>query len=181
MKRICMVLVTLILTAGSVVAQGLTQDVLYFDGKATYVELPVGAFDMVSDGTVEAWVKWEKFNKWARVFDFGVEKNAMVIQTEKTSSTVNFVVWDQKGKRHRTQAKKAVRKGTWHHVAVVFGRSGTVFYLDGRRVDTDKYEGGLEEVRGGNYYIESPLKTPIFKKIGQLGEISINKNNNLQR
>jgi len=28
---------------------------------------------------------------------------------------------------------------------------------------------------------ESPLKTPIFKKIGQLGEISINKNNNLQR
>ena len=79
MKRICMVLVTLILTAGSVVAQGLTQDVLYFDGKATYVELPAGAFDMVSDGTVEAWVKWEKFNKWARVFDFGVEKNAMVI------------------------------------------------------------------------------------------------------
>ena len=29
--------------------------------------------------------------------------------------------------------------------------------------------------------LESPLKTPIFKKIGQLGEISINKNNNLQR
>ena len=28
---------------------------------------------------------------------------------------------------------------------------------------------------------ESPLKTPIFKKIGQLGEIPINKNNNLQR
>ena len=111
---------------------------MYFDGKTTYVELPAEAFDLVSDGTFEAWVKWEKFNKWARVFDFGREKNAMVIQTEKTSSTINFAVWDQKGKRHRTQAKKAVRKGTWHHVAAVFGRSGMMFYLDGRRIEDYK-------------------------------------------
>ena len=40
-------------------------------------------------------------------------------------------------------------------IKVVFGPSGLIF--------------------------ESPLKTPIFKKIGQLGEISINKNNDLQR
>ena len=50
-------------------------------------------------------------------------------------------------------------------------------------VDFESFSGIICRWDLASYYLkyESPLKTPIFKKIGQLGEISINKNNNLQR
>ena len=53
--------------------------------------------------------------------------------------------------------------------------SGGITRYDGKTWTTYTTQDGLTD----NF--ESPLKTPIFKKIGQLGEISINKNNNLQR
>ena len=153
MKRICIALMALVCIAGPALAQGLTQQVMYFDGKVNYVELPPGMVGALTEGTVEAWVKWEKFNKWARVFDFGQKSNAAVIQTEKTSSSLNFAIWDRNGKRHRIQAKKRIQKGVWHHVAAVFGRSGMAFYIDGRQIGTDGFEGGLDQVAGGRDYI----------------------------
>ena len=92
-------------------AQGLTQQVLYFDGKNTYLELPVGMVDTLAEGTVEAWVKWEKFNKWARVFDFGQESNAAVIQTEKTSSTLNFAYLGPGGETKSNPGEEADPEG----------------------------------------------------------------------
>ncbi len=131
----------------------LAMNVLYFDGKTGYVQLPHTHFTHLTEATVEVWVRWERFNKWARVFDFGQKNNAVVVQSEKTSSTVNFRIWDTRGKRHGMKMKKAVTLGRWYHIAAVCGPGGMRFYINGTLKDRDKYGGGLEQVTGGQYYV----------------------------
>ena len=126
--------------------------VLFLDGKS-HVELPRNLFDRTTEATIEAWVKWNRFNKWSRVFDFGREGNAVVLQIEKTSNTLNYRIWDRSGKRHGTQKKKAVNTGVWYHIATVSGPGGMEFYINGRLVDEDKYNGSLSEAAGGMNYI----------------------------
>lgn len=151
----------------------LMMDVMTFDGKSGYVELPQNLFDDLVEGTVETWVKWDKFNKWSRVFEFGEENRAFSMQTEKDKNTVNFRIWEKKRKDHKIQAKKKLVKGKWHHVAAVFGRSGMAFYLDGELVGTHAFEGGLDVAAGGNNYIGKSNwpKDKLFR--GQMAEFRV--------
>lgn len=124
-----------------------------FDGYSAYVQLPSGIFDQEENATIEAWVKWEQFNEWSRVFDFGREGNAIVVQNNKKSSQINFRIWDNKGKQHGVRAKDAVLGNTWHHIAVVCGTGGMRIYVDGTFYDDDDYRGGLNQASGGYYYL----------------------------
>ena len=153
--------------------QPLKMNVMTFDGKSGYVELPQNLFDNLTEGTVETWVKWEKFEKWSRVFDFGRENQAVVVQTEKNMNSVNFRIWERKRKDHKIQAKKKLRQGVWHHIAAVFGRSGMAFYLDGELIGTDEFEGGLDAGAGGNNYIGKSNwpKDKLFR--GEMAEFRV--------
>jgi hypothetical protein len=134
-------------------AYGQQMDVLYLDGRDAYVSLPPDLFSGLSETTIEAWVKWDKILKWSRIFDFGREGNAVVLQSEKSSRTLNFVIWDRDGRRRGLELRNAIPTGEWFHVAAVCGRSGMRLYLDGELAGSDGYTGGLEELSGGNYYI----------------------------
>ncbi len=126
--------------------------VLFLDGRS-HVELPRNLFDRTTQATIEVWVKWNRFNQWSRVFDFGHEGNAVVLQNEKSSNTLNYRIWDRSGKRHGTQAKKAVNTGAWYHMAVVSGFDGMKFYINGQLVDRDDFRGSLSEAAGGTNFI----------------------------
>lgn len=126
--------------------------VLFLDGRS-HVELPKNLFDRMTQATIEVWVKWNRFNNWSRVFDFGREGNAVVLQNEKSSNTLNYRIWDISGKQHGTQAKKAVNTGVWYHIAVVSGFGGMEFYINGRLVDRDDFSGSLSEAAGGTNFI----------------------------
>ena len=128
---------------------GEMRNVLFLDGGNGYAILPPHVTSGLTDATVEAWVQWSSIKKWARVFDFGREGNAAVVQNEKASRTVNFAIYDRQSTRHRIQARSVVRQGGWHHVAVVCGRGGMKFYFDGQLVGQDVYRGSLAEVAGG--------------------------------
>lgn len=130
-----------------------TMNVLYLDGKGAHVELPPEMFHQFSGSTIEAWVKWEKIQNWSRVFDFGREGNALVVQSEKSSRTLNFAIYDRNGKRHRIQARNAIPVGQWFHIAVSSGPLGMALYINGERRGTDPYTGGLDQVTNGQYYI----------------------------
>jgi tetratricopeptide (TPR) repeat protein len=158
MKRVFALLAILPILVGhgpsrAEAADNLTMNVLYLDGKSGYVQLPPNAFDALTEATVEAWVKWERFNNWAHVFDFGREKNGVLVQNEETSSTLHFTIYDRKKKGHRVKAEKAVTAGTWYHIAAVCGPGGMEFYVNGRLVDSDRYDGGLDEAAGGQNYV----------------------------
>ncbi len=128
-------------------------NVLFLDGGRGFAVLPSEITRSRSNATLEAWVKWESFRTWARVFDFGREGNAAVVQSERATSTVNFTIYDRGGTRHRIQAFRAVKKGTWHHIAAVCGRGGMKFYIDGKLVGKSAYTGSLSEVSEGVNYI----------------------------
>ena len=63
---------------------------------------------VMSEATIEGWVIWSAFGTWTRIFDFGQQKNAVVVQNLKDSRTLRFVIYDKKGKEHRIRAKKPI-------------------------------------------------------------------------
>jgi hypothetical protein len=130
-----------------------TMNVLYLDGNGAHTQLPAEMFHQFTGSTIEAWVKWEKIQSWSRVFDFGREGNALVVQSEKSSRTLNFAIYDRAGKRHRIQAKNAIPVGQWFHLAVSSGSQGMALYINGELRGTDSYTGGLDQVTNGQYYI----------------------------
>lgn len=134
-------------------ADAQTMNALYFDGQGAYVELPAPMFHQFTASTIEVWVKWDDIHNWSRVFDFGREGNAMVVQSEKSSRTLNFAIYDRNGSRHRIQANNAIPVGQWFHIAVTSGPQGMALYLNGNLVGTDEYTGGMEQVTGGSYYL----------------------------
>ena len=136
-----------------------------------YVELPSTLTVGLTDATVEAWVKWENFNKWSRVFDFGREGNAAVLQNEKKSSKLHFAVYNRAGKRHRITAKNSVRKDIWYHIAAVSGsKTGIKLYINGARVEGDpfirKYEKFDDGIHDPEYkWVSDTLATATFDDI----------------
>ena len=155
MRRVAIVLTVLAcgFAAGSSPAFGQTMPVLYLDGSGAHVVLPPDMFHAFAESTVEAWVRWEQINTWSRVFDFGREGNAAVVHSDKASRTLSFAIYDRKGKRHRIRKGKAIPVGQWFHLAVVCGAGKMALYINGELKGTDGYEGGLEQVTGGTYYL----------------------------
>ena len=151
LNKIFTVFVFVFLCAVHTDVQGM--QAIRFDGYSAYVQLPSGIFDQEENATIEAWVKWEQFNEWSRVFDFGREGNAVVVQNHKKSPQINFRIWDNKKKEHGIQAKNAVLANTWHHIAVVCGTGGMRIYVDGTFYDDDDYRGGLSQAYRGNNYV----------------------------
>jgi len=110
-------------------------NVLYLDGKKGYVELPSSITNGLTESTIEVWIRFEKFNKWSRIFDFGRKGNAVVVSNEKKSSKFRFEIWNKYGKSHKILAKNIIKQGKWHHIAAVLSREeGMSFYIDGIQV-----------------------------------------------
>lgn len=85
-----------IFLAGNATGQGgNVTNMLFLNGNQAHVVLPTEVTDNLVNTTVEGWVKWESFKKWARVFDFGKESNAAVLQNERATPTLNFSIYDQ--------------------------------------------------------------------------------------
>ena len=103
------------------------------NGRGAFVELPQELTQRRSGITIETWVRWHAFKKWARVFDFGKKGNAMVLQNEKNSSTLNFTIYDKKGQRHRIQIKNVIRTNQWFHLVATCGPKGMNLYINGVR------------------------------------------------
>jgi len=130
-----------------------TMQVLHLDGNGAYVVLDANMFHQFDASTIEAWVKWDRIKNWSRVFDFGREGNAFVVQSEKSSRTLNFAIYDRNSRRHRIQARNAIPVGQWFHLAVSSGPKGMTLYINGEAKGHDSYTGGLNQVTGGRYFI----------------------------
>lgn len=166
--------VVLVSTFGSTSAQEpLVMNVMTFDGKSAYAEFPQNLFDNLTEGTVDLWVKWEKFNKWSRVLDFGIENRSFVIQTNNKDKAVNFRIWEGKRNDKGIKSRKILKQGAWHHLAAVFGRSGMAFYIDGNLIGTHGFEGGMDVGAGGNNYLGKSNWSGDKLFQGQMAELRV--------
>ena len=133
--------------------QGQVMPVLFLNGTGAHAELPSPLTANLVNATVEGWVKWESLNKWSRVFDFGKEGNAAVLQNERETATLFFSLWDRSGKLHRAQGFKAIDQGKWQHMAIVCGKTGMQLYVNGELVGEDAYVIPFNAISGGNNYL----------------------------
>jgi len=154
MKRFAMMNLLVLLFLGSINAQqGPVMPVLFLNGNGAHAELPRELTDNLVNATVEGWVRWESLNKWSRIFDFGKEGNAAVLQNERETTTLLFSIWDRSGKLHRAQGFKVIEENTWQHMAIVSGKTGMRLYVNGKQVGENDYVLPFNAVSGGKNYI----------------------------
>ena len=67
--------------------------VLRLDGKGSYVELPAGLFDSLTNATVEGWVKWDTLGNWSRFVDFGEPWRTMAVSQDGLAASLEFEIW----------------------------------------------------------------------------------------
>ena len=133
--------------------EGPVMQVLFLNGNGAHAVLPSQITDNLVNSTVEAWVKYETLKQWARVFDFGKEGNAAILQNERATPTLNFAIWDRTGKQYKAQGINILKTSTWQHLAVVSGKPGMKLYVNGQLAGENNFKIPLSTVSGGTNYI----------------------------
>ena len=104
--------------------------------KASYMEVP--SFEFGGPVSISTWVRYQKFNSWSRVMDFGNGAGQDNLILANVSSGAG-VAWDVR----RNSTKKYLRtgsfaKGNWTHVVTTVHESGQLqLFLDGLLVGTN--------------------------------------------
>ena len=141
--------------ASEPVATG-TEPVLDFDGVSGHVQLPPHILDGLQSVTIEGWVKWRRFNDWARFFTFGNGENQFGIMAAFNTNSIQLSA-DQQITPWIGQtipAPNAMTAGEWVHVAGVFTTNGATLLVNGRTIDSNlnlllsRLKGNTENVLG---------------------------------
>jgi signal transduction histidine kinase/CheY-like chemotaxis protein len=106
--------------------------VLSLDGTDSYIELPAGSFADLDEVTVEARVRWERFQSMSRVFDFALSNRLLNLHNYDFDSHL-WVESFSGGKRQTIRASNSLLQNEWVDLAVVAGRQPTnlKLYLNG--------------------------------------------------
>jgi hypothetical protein len=109
-----------------------------------YASLPSEMFANATEITVAAWVNVTTAQNWQRVWDVGFNAKAATNQQNGTrymnlvpkndGSNLVFAISKDGISGEQKLTATAAAAGTWKHVAVVLGASGSLLYLDGAQV-----------------------------------------------
>ncbi len=138
---------------------------LYFDG-SEYLNLDPEVLE--GEGfTVSVWVKAEKWDPWARIFDFGNAKarsDIFLCNDMRAPGMIGLCI-EGNGDPVVSCRSPIPVPGKWVHVAATFGNGKVAMYLDGKltqELDTDVT---LEEISSdpvGLYIGRSNWADPMF-------------------
>ena len=173
MHAINYLLLLVLYLAGPLAAQN---RVLELDGQQSYVQLPGHIFDDLEEATVEAWVKWEEWGHLSQWFAFGVDDQwrAMGGNHFDTTSTLQFFIYTGREELHVLRLSADLPLGQWCHMAMVSGRGGMRFYLNGVLVSQNGYEGSFAAIgpSADNYLGKSSWRENAYFR-GQLDEVRV--------
>ena len=98
-----------------------TNRVLQLDGTNSYVQLPAHIFDGQKAITVEAWVNWQSFGSWSRVFDFGKRDKDFLVANRSTNPNLELELFPNTNtlECYRIRAVNVLKTDEWCHVAAV--------------------------------------------------------------
>ncbi|MGC3959012.1 MAG: hypothetical protein QM813_14035 [Verrucomicrobiota bacterium] len=113
--------------------------VLELDGNNSYVELPPNIFRNLNEATVEVWAKWDRFNTYSRVFEFGASFQSMSVFNHYTTGDLRFNLYPKYSKDNPAysfvaRANGVLRSNEWIHIAAVSGPGGMKLYANGEVV-----------------------------------------------
>jgi PAS domain S-box-containing protein len=117
-----------------------TNRVLHLDGKS-FVELPSNLLEGAVEVSVEAWVKWEEFGPYSRVFDFGDRSASVLVASGYNDGKLlfGFLTDGQPAPGSFISQEGALPLHQWCHVAAVTGTNGMRLYLNGTLVATNAF------------------------------------------
>src|SRR6185503_7039609 len=148
--------------------------VLQLGGKRDYARLPGRVFGDLEESTVEGWVKWERFTKRARFFDFGKADYTMYVESGTTDQpTLGFRI--QTGQdSYGDIYVRALRTNQWMHIAAVSSKQGMRLYLHGLLVGTSPYAGNFRSIgdNENNYLGRSNWDSDEYFD-GQMDEVRV--------
>jgi hypothetical protein len=134
------VIVLLCLSQASTLdAQPTTNRVLELDGNGSYVELPPDAFTNLMEFTIEGWVKWKRFARMSRFFDFTMANRS--INARNQDNEVEYSVLGLVELRSDKQLTILKPFGLlplrrWVHLAAVSGKDELKILVNGEVVST---------------------------------------------
>ncbi len=120
--------------------------VMHFGGNSEHVRLPARVFGDLEEATVEGWVKWERFTKSSRFFDFGKASYTMYVESGSPDDpTLSFRI--QTGENNYGDIyARALRTNQWLHIAAVSGKQGMRLYLNGLLVGSNGFAGSFRTI-----------------------------------
>lgn len=126
--------------------------VLELDGNGSYVELPPNIFNNLTEATVEVWAKWDRFNNYSRVFEFGAGWNSMSVFNHDNKPDLRFNLYprpanDNPALTFHARANGVLRSNEWIHIAVVSGPGGMKLYANGEVVALHTNEASLAAIK----------------------------------
>ena len=139
-------------TAQPIGAAEPTNSVLHFDGNGSYLELPPHSLDGYKAITVEAWVRPERLGYFTRFFEFGTQKDRLV------------VTWpggmEVEAECPGSYMPRAIYQGFlsqyeeigWFHIAVVSDGEGVIVYINGEKILQGKAPAPIHPTGDGNHY-----------------------------
>lgn len=128
-------------------------DYLFMAGQGQYVDAPDLNVDHSNGLTFMAWVRYDSFQRWSRIFDFGngAGVHNLILANRGTTSDLHFSIRDGAGSSSIT-ATGALQTGVWQHVAATVDAQGNAsIYLDGQEVASGTVNVPDNLVRTNNY------------------------------
>jgi hypothetical protein len=126
--------------------------VLELDGNGSYVELPPNIFNNLTEATVEVWAKWDRFNNYSRVFEFGAGWHSMSVFNHDNRPDLRFNLYPRPAKdnaalTYHARANGVLRSNEWIHIAVVSGPGGMKLFANGEVVALHTNEASLAAIK----------------------------------
>ncbi|GEM_PF-983128 len=145
-------LLTLSLSAQSIQPASTANHVLELDGAGSYVELPSNIFNDLTEATVEGWVKWKRFGRYSRFFDFGSEGQLMGVYNVENGPGLTFEV----SRNHNAPIISLTLPGIlstnqWFHLAAVSGKGGMKLFLNGTMIASGAHTGSFAWIASGEH------------------------------
>nr|WP_294928035.1 cellulose binding domain-containing protein [uncultured Flavobacterium sp.] len=123
------------LNSGVTFSEGLIDNAVSLDGVNGYVTLPEGIINHLTDFSISSWIKLDKADNWARVFDFGSGTNNYMFLIPKNgqNSRLRYAIKNG-GSEQQINTSASLTTGRWYHLAVTQSGSTAILYLDGVEV-----------------------------------------------
>jgi ligand-binding sensor domain-containing protein/signal transduction histidine kinase len=130
-----------------------TNHVLQLDGTSS-AEFPPNIFNQLTEATIEGWIKWDRLEPTAALFDFGRLASGEMWAEPANDAAPDLTVgiFSRGGTNlvYNIRAREALHTNEWLHIAFVTGPGGMRLFLNGILAGTNAYAGSFASLDNNN-------------------------------
>jgi hypothetical protein len=110
-------------------------DSVRLNGDRQFASLKAGIVSGMESLSICAWVKPDKLDRWARIFDFGNGRDSYMFLTPTDGKVLKFAIRSPGSPSEQAVSGRApLRAGEWQHVAVTLSGNIVILYVNGEEV-----------------------------------------------